>query len=211
MIRSTILACALICSAAAISTALAAGPSFNCATAKLPDELAICSSDELSSLERTMVSDLNYAMGIGDAPYLRKLAAENLHKRRACKSDVACVRCNLVAASAMYHDAVMPDCNLATSIMDAGSLGASVTDVSADVAAKLGVQPAGALIVSVSQQGAAQAAGIQNEDVILKFNGEDISNAQGLVSSVQKSPTRFYMPVVISRGGDQGIKLVKLP
>jgi uncharacterized protein len=204
----------VLTSSALLSAAVAAGPSFDCATAKLPDDLAICASDELSSLERTMVYDFQYAMSVGDPGAVRELARSNLRKRRACKSDVACLRYALVAATRSYHDQDTPEplpaSPIAPAVMDAPSLGLTVTDLSGDVADKFGVPASGVLVVKVLERGPADTAGIKRNDVILKFNGKIVRNAKDLVSQLQASASGVDLPIVFAREGDQGLMTVRL-
>jgi uncharacterized protein len=216
MIRLTIFICMIVGVAFANSQTLAASPSFDCTKATSTDDRAICANDELSSLEKTMNENFKYAMSVGDPGMVRDLARRNLVKRRACKDNIDCLRFALVAAIRSYHDEDTPEPKpevAASTILDLpseGSLGVSVADVSEEVAASLGTKSSGALIVKVSENGPAEAAGIKRDDVILKFNGQDITNAQDLAAQVQASARGVYLPVVIVRDGDQGTKIVKI-
>jgi len=67
------------------------------------------------------------------------------------------------------------------------SLGADLGEVTSDVADRLGIDPPrGALVLSVDDAGPAQEAGLQPDDVIVKFQGQDIdqySDLPGLVAA----------------------------
>jgi uncharacterized protein len=54
------------------SSALAPGPSFDCAKASAPDEIAICGDPELSQLDRLRV--LACASGRAGEPHARRLS-----------------------------------------------------------------------------------------------------------------------------------------
>ena len=65
-----------------------------------------------------------------------------------------------------------------------GYIGASVQDVTADIADSLGVARAGALVADVSPGGPAEAAGIRPGDLILKVDGRPVSGAADLTRQV---------------------------
>ncbi len=61
------------------------------------------------------------------------------------------------------------------------SLGADLGEVTSDVADRLGIDPPrGALVVSVDDTGPAQEAGLQPDDVIVKFQGQDVDQYSDL-------------------------------
>lgn len=75
---------------------------------------------------------------------------------------------------------------VASEIRDTGSashglLGASVDDATSDSAAT----QVGALIVQISQGGAAQSAGLRQGDVVTEFNGVPISDRTDLTAQVR--------------------------
>jgi hypothetical protein len=70
----------------------ASGPSFDCRRARSADEIAICSDPELARFDRLIgegYQDLVARIGEGPA---RSLAAPLLAARRACGSDVGCIK-----------------------------------------------------------------------------------------------------------------------
>jgi len=70
----------------------AATPSFNCANATYPDERAICSSTELSQLDTVLVAGYEYVRSRYGDQYAKSINAPLFQARRACGSDVACIK-----------------------------------------------------------------------------------------------------------------------
>lgn len=102
--------------------------------------------------------------------------------------------------------------NIAVSIMrqlvekgriEFGFLGVNLdADFDARKAAALGLpQLTGAHITGVTTQSPAAAAGLQRDDVILKFNGTPIENDQQLISLVKLSDVGREVELVVLRGG----------
>ncbi len=72
--------------------ASAAGPSFDCRRARFADEVAICGDPELARLDRLIGDGYQVLLGrLGEAP-ARAIAAPLLASRRACGSDVGCIK-----------------------------------------------------------------------------------------------------------------------
>ena len=83
----------LLAAAAAVSAspALAAGPSFACSKATAPDEIAICSDDHLSQLDRlAALAFTEVKRGSGKAKAL-KAARYGMTARTACQDDKGCI------------------------------------------------------------------------------------------------------------------------
>jgi serine protease Do len=73
-----------------------------------------------------------------------------------------------------------------------GYIGASIQDVTPDIAASLGVQPkAGALVADLTPGGPAERAGLKPGDLVIKADGHDITSASDLTRQVG-----------LARGGD---------
>ena len=93
---------------------------------------------------------------------------------------------------------------IATEIMKTGKashalLGAQVTDsTNSNASASFTV---GALVKSVTAGGAAEAAGIQANDVIVKFNQREITSAGELMAAVRQQPAGAKATVEYVRGG----------
>ena len=93
---------------------------------------------------------------------------------------------------------------IATEIMKTGKashalLGAQVTDsTNSNASASFTV---GALVKSVTAGGAAEAAGIQANDVIVKFNQREITSAGELMAAVRQQPAGAKATVEYARGG----------
>lgn len=92
MLRHFVIALFAFCFTA---SAASAGPAFNCRYAKLPAEVAICNSAELSGLDRTM-SQLYYTARNrwhGQARRnLKNMQKQWLRQRNSCGYDVNCLR-----------------------------------------------------------------------------------------------------------------------
>jgi membrane-associated protease RseP (regulator of RpoE activity) len=75
----------------------------------------------------------------------------------------------------------------------------------------LGVQlMAGALVGNTEPDGAAQAAGIEPGDLIVRFDGRDIKDAAGLSQIVAETPAGKQVAVTVIRRGKQGATMAKL-
>jgi uncharacterized protein len=85
-----------------IPAANASSPSFDCAKAKYADEQAICSSDDLASLDiESSNAYLSLKQSIGKSA-ANKIARPILRERRACGSDIECIRNNTLTAIDTY-------------------------------------------------------------------------------------------------------------
>lgn len=96
-----------------------------------------------------------------------------------------------------------------------GWLGVSVGDVDAEATqhSKLKVLT-GALVKEVVEESPAAAAGIEDNDVIIEFNGKAIADADNLVSAVRKATPGETVPVVVARLDQKKslqVKIGKLP
>jgi serine protease Do len=81
-----------------------------------------------------------------------------------------------------------------------GWLGVRIQEVTDDVADSLGLsKPQGALVASVTENGPAQAAGIQPGDVILTFNGKDVTEMRNLPRLVAETPVDKTVPLTVWR------------
>ena len=92
-----------------------------------------------------------------------------------------------------------------------GWLGVRMQDVTDEVAARLGMRPArGALVVSVDENGPAKPAGIEPDDVIVKFDGKEIKQMRDLPRAVAETPVGKQVIVLIIRKGKEEIKTVTI-
>ncbi len=83
-----------------------------------------------------------------------------------------------------------------------GWLGVRIQDVSPDVAEAIGLDPAkGALVTEVFDDGPSKAAGIEQGDVILSFDGTEVATTRELVRKVAATAVGKEVPVVIFRDG----------
>jgi serine protease Do len=73
---------------------------------------------------------------------------------------------------------------ISTGKVTRGFIGATVQDVTPEIAESLGVKGKGALVAEVTEGGPAAAAGIQQGDLVLQVNGQPISSASDLTRAV---------------------------
>jgi serine protease Do len=85
-----------------------------------------------------------------------------------------------------------------------GWLGVKIRSVTDDLAESLGVpENTGALIESVTPAGPAAKGGIQDGDVVLKFDGKDVSTHRGLPKLVARTPIDKAVEVEVLRKGQK--------
>ncbi|MFZ2006192.1 MAG: DegQ family serine endoprotease [Stellaceae bacterium] len=81
-----------------------------------------------------------------------------------------------------------------------GWLGVRIQEVTDEIADSLGLSKAeGALVASVTDNGPAQAAGIQPGDVILTFDGKNVTAMRNLPRLVAETPVDKTVPVTVWR------------
>jgi TPR repeat protein len=83
-------------------------PSFNCAKARAPDELAICSNPELSELDNAVVAGYEYVRRANGDLFARQTNAPFFQARQACGADADCIKGRQVDAISRYHDLGAP-------------------------------------------------------------------------------------------------------
>ncbi len=85
-----------------------------------------------------------------------------------------------------------------------GWLGVKIQSITDDIAETLGVKEnTGALVSSVTPDGPAAKAGIEAGDVILKFDGKEISTVRGLPRIVAQTPIGRTVDVELLRKGQK--------
>ncbi len=85
-----------------------------------------------------------------------------------------------------------------------GWLGVKIQSITDDIAETLGVKEnTGALVSSVTADGPAAKAGIEAGDVILKFDGKDVSTVRGLPRIVAQTPIGRTVDVELLRKGQK--------
>ncbi len=85
-----------------------------------------------------------------------------------------------------------------------GWLGVKIQTVSEDIAESLGVaENTGALVSAVTPESPAAKAGLQPGDLILKFDGKDVSTMRGLPRLVAQAPIGKSVDMELLRGGDK--------
>jgi serine protease Do len=85
-----------------------------------------------------------------------------------------------------------------------GWLGVKIQTVAEDIAESLGVQEnTGALVSAVTPEGPAAKAGLAPGDVILKFDGKDVSTMRGLPRLVAQAPIGKAVDVELLRAGEK--------
>jgi serine protease Do len=92
-----------------------------------------------------------------------------------------------------------------------GWLGVRIQTVNEELAEGLRLdRPHGALVASVTEDGPAAAAGIQQGDVILRFDGREVSEMRKLPRMVAETPIGGAVEVVVWRKGREEIFSVTL-
>jgi serine protease Do len=81
-----------------------------------------------------------------------------------------------------------------------GWLGVRIQGVTDEIAESLGLdKPRGALVASVSEKGPAQAAGIQPGDVVITFDGKEVTDMRRLPRIVAETPIEKSVKVTVWR------------
>ena len=92
-----------------------------------------------------------------------------------------------------------------------GWLGVHIQTVTPDIAEGLGLgKPRGALVSSVSTDGPAAAAGIQQGDVIINFDGKDVPDMHRLPLMVAETDVEKTVPITVFRKGQEVSLKVKV-
>ena len=83
-----------------------------------------------------------------------------------------------------------------------GWLGVEIREVSRDLALSFGLErPRGALVARVMEGSPAADAGLQEEDIIVEFNGQDIERSGELPQYVGRAPVGEPSRLTVVRGG----------
>jgi membrane-associated protease RseP (regulator of RpoE activity) len=89
-----------------------------------------------------------------------------------------------------------------SSIGGRARLGVSIREVTAEKARELKLPGEyGALVTEVTEDSPAAKAGLQEDDVILKFDGERVRSASHLIRLVRETPAGRSVTLQVSRGG----------
>ena len=90
-----------------------------------------------------------------------------------------------------------------------GWLGVRIRSISEDLQASLNIEEGfGALIEGITPGGPAEAAGIRNGDVVLKFDGKEITSVRGLPRIVAQTPVGKEVDVELIR--DKATRVIKV-
>ncbi|MCB1394614.1 MAG: PDZ domain-containing protein, partial [Rhodobacteraceae bacterium] len=84
-----------------------------------------------------------------------------------------------------------------------GWLGVRIQDVSADVAEALALPAARGALVTEVMDGPSRAAGVESGDVILRFDGGEVTDTRDLVRRVADAGVGRDVEVVVFRDGEQ--------
>lgn len=82
-----------------------------------------------------------------------------------------------------------------------GWLGVRIQDVTPDLAEAIGLESAVGAAVTDVPDGPAKEAGIQTNDIIVRFDGVEVEDTRELVRIVGNSPVGKEVPVVVMRDG----------
>lgn len=92
-----------------------------------------------------------------------------------------------------------------------GWLGVKIQNVDEGIAESLDLgKPRGALVAGIDDKGPAKAAGLEEGDVILKYDGRDVKAAHDLPRAVAETPIGKDVDVTIFRKGQELTKTVKI-
>lgn len=92
-----------------------------------------------------------------------------------------------------------------------GWLGVRIQAVTDEIAESLGLDKAkGALVASVSDNGPAQVAGVQAGDVVLSFDGREVSDMRRLPRLVAETPVGKTVPLTLWRKHKEDVVQVKV-
>ena len=92
-----------------------------------------------------------------------------------------------------------------------GSIGVTVRRVTEGVAHALNVKPArGALVAGIDENGPAEAAGIELNDVIVRVDGKDVKECRDLPRIVADTPAGKDLAVTIIRKGKELMQTIKV-
>jgi len=82
-----------------------------------------------------------------------------------------------------------------------GWLGVRIQDVSPDMAEAMGLETTAGAAVTDVPEGPARDAGMETNDIIIRFDGRDVEDTRGLVRIVGNSPVGATVDVVVLRDG----------
>ena len=91
-----------------VASAATAGPSFDCARASLPDEYAICASQELSDLDNVIAAGYAFLRSSTGNDSARRVGLPLLRMRQACKGNQSCIQARQIDAIRAYQQAGAP-------------------------------------------------------------------------------------------------------
>lgn len=83
-------------------------PSFNCARAKAPDELVICSNSELSQLDNAIAAGYAYVRQANGDFFAKQANTPLFQARQSCGPNRDCIRERQIEAVRTYHDLGAP-------------------------------------------------------------------------------------------------------
>jgi uncharacterized protein len=117
------------------SPALAATPSFDCAKAKAPDEIAICADEQLAQLDRLAALAYDEARHASGRSSARATARDGLAARSHCGADRDCIMSVQVATILKFQQlgatVILPDWAMSATMdgSNAGGGGALPTEI----------------------------------------------------------------------------------
>jgi tetratricopeptide (TPR) repeat protein len=97
---------AFVCVGTAASTAQT--PSFDCARAHLPDEVAICQTQELARLDSVVAAAYSYLKSSRGRPFADQIGIPFWRARQACQYNVDCIRERQTEELAAFRAAGVP-------------------------------------------------------------------------------------------------------
>ena len=104
--RTLLFEWAFVCLGTAASSAQT--PSFDCARAHLPDEVAICQTQELARLEGVVAAAYSYLKSTRGRSFADQIGIPFWRARQACQYDVDCIRARQMEEIAAFRAAGVP-------------------------------------------------------------------------------------------------------
>ncbi len=112
------------------------------------------------------------------------------------------------AAKPIIDELMNEETKIKYSAEERGYIGISGVSVTSEVSQVYGL-PLGVYIADVTSNGGAQAAGIEKGDVIVEFEGAEITSMEDLTTRLQYYPVGRTVEVVVMRQGNSGYEEVK--
>jgi len=110
--------------------------------------------------------------------------------------------------SAFFQYGTVPGAHAEGSAEEPYYIGAIVTDASEEVKRHLGLdENVGVVVMELIEGAPAKKAGIKENDIVVRVNGDFIGNREGLIMAIQEASDKEMELEIVSRGVTKTIKL----